>query len=351
MWLRQIFAVAMAWSLQQTAGSGGEGSGTPRHCTRDWATPLEPDMSLRTPSPDAPGVQPRKLRMDNTCAEDVIVKWVNEHGAEVQVKRLEPGMRLATATTGGAVFRAYFVDDNDQPVQLALEHKVSRLDPRMRHVDIAPCGPEATRFEVEGATVKIEKPKRGDTEPDIVARELRQQNRVEDPLPVDNEDDDTVVVFSVLGGVAVMFSFIALSAVLPGLARGESSTRHQKRLAAARLSAPLARYPNLKPEESEADESSDESDASASSSSEEQSDDEVVVVQPQQLEQAGAVCGGATPSRPWVVQGHVRATVSPTSSVQQLRQKLDELGARDRRLAQLIRKDGVGTVACMANGA
>lgn len=349
MWLRQVFAVAMAWSLQQTAGSGGEGSGTVRHCTRDWATPLEPDMSLRTPSPDAPGVQPRKLRMDNTCAEDVVVKWVNEHGAEVQVKRLEPGMRLSTATTGGAVFRAYFVDENDQPVQLALEHKVSRLDPRMRHVDIAPCGPEATRFEVEGATVKIEKLKRGDTEPDIVARELRQQNRVEDSLPIDNEDDGTVVVLSVVGGVAVMFSFIALSAVLPGLARGESSTRHQKRLAAARLSAPLAHYPN--PKESEVEASADESDTSASSSSEEQSDDEVVVALPQRLEHAGALCGDATPPRPWAVQGHVRATVSPTSSVQQLRQKLDELGARDRRLAQLIRKGGLGAETLMTNGA
>jgi hypothetical protein len=38
---------------------------------------------------------------------------------------MEPGRRLSTATTGGAVFRAYFVDEANEPTQLALEHKVS----------------------------------------------------------------------------------------------------------------------------------------------------------------------------------------------------------------------------------
>jgi hypothetical protein len=340
-------AMVMAWALQQTASDGG---GEPRQCTREWATPLKPDMSLKTPAPDEPGVQPRKLRMDNTCAEPVVVMWVNEHGAEVEVKRLEPGRRLSTATTGGAVFRAYFVDETNAPVQLALEHKVSRLDPRMRHVDIAPCGPQAARFVIEGAAVTFEKPEHSDTleepEPDIVARELLQQNKVNEDAPLD-EDDDTILVFSVLGGICAIFGFMALSAVLPTLMRGDLTTRHQKRLAMARESAEATRYPNPKVVNSESEDESDSSDSSEEENEQSSEEEEEVVVALPELSVHGAVRGNATPTQPQAPGAAHRqrqvldGRVSPTSSVHELRQKLAELGARDHRLAQLISDGGL----------
>lgn len=368
----QLGVVVMMWSLQQTTSTGDNGSGEERRqCTRDWAPPLEPDTSLRTPAPDAPGIQPRKLRMDNTCAEPMVVMWVNEHGEEVQVKRLEPGRRLSTATTGGAVFRAYFVDGADQPVQLALEHKVSRLDPRMRHVDIAPCGVGAKRFEIAGAHVKINrKPKTDDSqpqgsgEPDVVRRELLQQDLPDEEAP--DGDDVTVVVVSVVGCVATILGFLVLSAVLPRLGaqmEPKSPTRRRHRLRTADSSTNAALHCNLQPpattpelcrynNESPLESSASESETSASSDSSEEDEDidtdkEVVVVREEQPEDSGAV------RRLTHVQGFVvtDAAVSPLSSVHELSKKLEELGGRDRRLAQLIQDGRANRAWCSTLGA
>ena len=89
--------------------------------------------------------------------------------------------------------------------------------------------------------------------------------------------------------------------------------------------------------ESESEENSDESDSSDSSEeeNEQSSQEEVLAVLPEPTQ----------PQAPWAAHGQGRAqdgAVSPTSSVDELRQKLDELGTRDRRLAQLISDGGLG---------
>eukprot|EP01043_Picozoa_sp_COSAG02_P071655 COSAG02_NODE_13189_length_1429_cov_12.709023_1_plen_249_part_01 len=153
--------------------SPGAGTGAAQHCTREWA--VTPDATVGLRSVNGDGQQERKLRMVNTCADEVVIYWMDLNGEEVELKRLKPGRKTSMMTATGHAFRVYFaagftsvradLPESALPLstsrQLALEHTVhlegsehseasdpsDPSDPSDQNwIRIAPCGADATPF-------------------------------------------------------------------------------------------------------------------------------------------------------------------------------------------------------------
>lgn len=154
--------VAAVLFLLSSHGAGGAGTGTGvSHCTREWAQTPDATVGLRSINHD--GQQERKLRMVNTCADEVVIYWMDLNGEEVELKRLKPGRKISMMTSTGHAFRVYFaarftsvradLPESALPRstsrQLALEHTVHLDvgdDNDEKWVQIAPCGADATPF-------------------------------------------------------------------------------------------------------------------------------------------------------------------------------------------------------------
>ena len=145
-------------SLAHRAGMGVDtGTEAARYCKREWAHKPDATVDLRSVNHD--GQQEWKLHMLNTCADEVVIYWMNLNGEEVELKRLKPGRKTSMLTATGHAFRVYFADSftTDLPTsalpgstsrQLAMEHTVrsEHNDEADEWVEIAPCGADATPF-------------------------------------------------------------------------------------------------------------------------------------------------------------------------------------------------------------
>ena len=140
--------------LAHRAGTGAEtGAEAARHCTREWADKPGATVGLRSVNHE--NQQEWKLRMLNTCADDVVIYWMDLNGEEVELKRLKPGRKASMLTATGHAFRVYFAGSltsarADPPsstsLQLALEHTVRPEHSDEEWFKIAPCGADATPF-------------------------------------------------------------------------------------------------------------------------------------------------------------------------------------------------------------
>ena len=150
------------------AAAGG-GSPEQKHCTRGWAAMPQATVGLSSENTD--GQQQRKLRVENTCSEEVDVFWLDEQGEEVHLKSLKPGRKFNMATASGHAFRAYFAAGygtrsdlpssalpRATPRQLALEHVVLLVDEAavesLDIVRIAPCGLDAVPYHHQRVAAK-----------------------------------------------------------------------------------------------------------------------------------------------------------------------------------------------------
>jgi hypothetical protein len=137
-----------------------------KYCERSWS-PI-PDATVGLRSANEEGQQELKLRMENTCADDVVVYWIDLAGEEVELKRLKPGRKLSMLTATGHAFRVYFpagftgtradLPESALPRstsrQLALEHTVAaraadsveETGDSLELVSIAPCGADAAPY-------------------------------------------------------------------------------------------------------------------------------------------------------------------------------------------------------------